>query len=156
LFRQVTTLWIYTVVTAAAIIAAVVPRASSLSTMTTSLPSRRARTGRNAARVSAEYAVSSEHPRCAAWQLHIEYERKRLRQAHAVLACLSETLAHSDTADGVQHADVVDVATDLLAAAIERLDLVVLRAVREQVPSYYTPLCRSVHVALSRPAEIDT
>lgn len=56
-----------------------------------------------------------------------------------MLACLSDSLAHSDAADGPQHADVVDVASDLLAAAIERLDLVVLRAVRECAAIYDCP-----------------
>ena len=72
----------------------------------------------------------------AALEQHIEVERKRLRQAHAVLACLSESLTHAESRDGAQHSDVVDVACDLLAASIEQLDLVVLRAVREQSAPY--------------------
>ena len=76
-------------------------------------------------------------------QRHIEAERKRLRQAHAVLACLSESLTHADDARGPQHSDVVDVASDLVATAIERLDLVVLRTVREPTFAYVTSTCAS-------------
>jgi hypothetical protein len=80
--------------------------------------------------------MPADTERAAAMHRHIEGERKRLRQAHAVLACLSESLTHADPAQVEQHSDVVDVASDLVAVAIERLDLVVLRAVREANPPY--------------------
>ena len=84
---------------------------------------------------------------------HIECERKRLRQAHAVLTCLSDSLSHSVDAQGAQHADVVDVALDLVAAAIERLDLVTLRAVRECSATYDSAQSARVNLAGVRFAE---